>query len=803
MTIRSLIPTLLAFLPALAAAAPLTSPQSVAVGTYGQEMRTAYTIADGLPSDDVLSVAVNQQGEVFVGTSKGLAKFDGSSWALVKDLPANPVTVLLPTSSGLYAAIGKEIYVESGTAFDRVSAKSDPVVSLANGSSSAGNTLLVATADGLYEHMGQVGQKLFDAAWDNKESIHAIIVDGDKLWIAADSGAFVVSKSQLSVARSTKAVSPLFEPEGTPSDSVARPILPHDGTTGWAPRDVRAIALHNDRLILAAPQGVAMEKADGTWDLYTGHDGLPYNDFTSLDVAPDGRLWLGTTKGVIHFAEGHWAYRAGKRWLPHDEVRDIAATADGAWIATAGGVSHIQFKPMTFAEKAKFYEDEIDLYHRRTPYGYVAGVSLEKAGDKSKWEQKDTDNDGQYTGLYGAGECLAYAATGDPKAKERATKAFEALAFLSEVTQTGSNPAPKGFIARTILPTDGPNPNEHNSPENDRRRQREEDALWKVIVPRWPTSGDGTWYWKTDASSDELDGHFLLYALYFDHVAESEAEKARAREVTSRVMDHLIEHNFKLVDHDGLPTRWANFSPGSINGDPDWWAERGLNSLSLLTYLTITHHVTGEQKYRDIFDDLVKNHHYALNGMVAPKLQAGPGSYVQFDDKMAFMNYYHLIRYEKDPEVLRMFQNSIFYYWQIEQYERNPFFNFVYAACCLGQGMQTQWGVTDLSPTGKWLEDSVDTLKRFPLDLVMWPMENSHRIDILPLPSHVREPGQAEGKGYRVDNYVIPIDERNSLSLSEDTWNLDDKGGNGKWLDEGGPFLLSYYLGLYHGFITE
>jgi len=432
----------------------------------------------------------------------------------------------------------------------------------------------------------------------------------------------------------------------------------------------------------------------------------------------------------------------------------------------------------------------------------VAGVSLENPGDKSKVEQHDTDNDGQYTGLYGAGECLAYAATGDPKAKERATKAFEALAFLSEVTQSGSNPAPKGFIARTILPTDGPNPNDENTPEKDRKKQ-ESDALWKVIVPRWPTSGDGKWYWKTDASSDELDGHFLLYGAYYDHVAETDAEKARAREVTSRVMDHLIEHNFKLVDHDGQPTRWANFSPDSINGDPDWWAERGLNSLSLLTYLSITHHVTGDQKYRDIFDDLVKNHQYALNGMVAPKLQAGPGSYVQFDDKMAFMNYYHLIRYEKDPEVLRMFQNSIFYYWQIEQYERNPFFNFVYAACCLGQGMQTQWGVTDLSPTGKWLEDSVDTLKRFPMDLVMWPVENSHRIDLLPLPSHVREPGQAEGKGYRVDNYVIPIDERNSLSLSEDTWNLDDKGGNGKWLDEGGPFLLSYYLGLYHGFIKE
>ncbi len=810
---RIFLLSLLSMLSLLTTAAPLESTQSAAVGTYPQEMRTAYTTAEGLPSDDVLSIAVTESGEVYAGTTKGLATFDGSAWAPVAEVPANPVTTLLPTPRGLYVAVGNEIFLGDSANFALRSTLYSPVVSLVYESAKEEEkSLIAAISDGIVKpgavvtpvgaFSGGFGETILDAAWDKKDSINEIVAYGDILYIATDSGAFVASLRDLMAPTATDPSLRLFQSTGTTSKSLARPIVPRSGSTGWAPADVRALVLHDDLLVLAAPQGVAMENGDGTWDLYTGRDGLPYNDFTSIDVAPDGRLWLGTTKGAIHFDGNHWAYRAGKRWLPNVEVRDVAATADGAWIATAGGVSHIQFKPMTFAEKAKFYEDEIDQYHRRTPYEYVAGVSLEAPGDKSTFVQHDTDNDGQYTGLYGAGECLAYAATGDPKAKERATKAFEALAFLSEVTQSGSNPAPKGFIARTVLPTDGPNPNDENTPEKDRKKQ-ESDALWKVIVPRWPTSGDGKWYWKTDASSDELDGHFLLYALYFDHVAESDVEKARAREVTARVMDHLIEHNFKLVDHDGLPTRWANFSPESINGDPDWWAERGLNSLSLLTYLTITHHVTGEQKYRDIFDDLVKNHHYDLNGMVAPKLQAGPGSYVQFDDKMAFMNYYHLIRYEKDPEVLRMFQNSIFYYWQIEQYERNPFFNFVYAACCLGQGMQTQWGVTDLSPTGKWLEDSVDTLKRFPLDLVQWPVENSHRIDLLPLPSHVREPGQAEGKGYRVDNYVIPIDERNSLSFSEDAWALDDKDSNGKRMKDGAPYLLGYYLGLYHGFITE
>src|SRR5262249_52693842 len=151
-----------------------------------------------------------------------------------------------------------------------------------------------------------------------------------------------------------------------------------------------------------------------------------------------------------------------------------------------------------------------------------------KPGDKSQTLQHDSDNDGLWTAMYGAGEAFAYGATKDPKAKERATRAFRALHFLSQVTQGGEHPAPKGFPARSILSTSGPNPNRPDSPEND-GRYHARDPLWKVISPRWPTSADGKWYWKCDTSSDELDGHFFCYAAYYDLVAETEAEKREAR----------------------------------------------------------------------------------------------------------------------------------------------------------------------------------------------------------------------------------------------------------------------------------
>jgi len=92
---------------------------------------------------------------------------------------------------------------------------------------------------------------------------------------------------------------------------------------------------------------------------------------------------------------------------------------------------------------------------------------------------------------------------------------------------------------------------------------RRRDALWKKLSPRWPVSADGKWYWKADTSSDELDGHFFFYALYYDLVASTEGEKRRVREQVSAIADHLIDHDFEFIDWDGKPTRWGMFNPRS------------------------------------------------------------------------------------------------------------------------------------------------------------------------------------------------------------------------------------------------
>jgi hypothetical protein len=785
-------------------AAPPSRPTPVVpgikVGKVPTEIRTIATVADGLPSDDVLAVVVLPSGEVYAGTGRGLARFDGRKWTAIPAV-GGTVKLLAPGRGGVLAATAEGVRLVHADASEPLAAlpaeanKIDELKSLAAGAT--GQLLLLGTKAGLFElgAQGFTPVASFAAAAGADHAVRQVAIAEDgRVAVAAASGLFLRMKG----------------------DAWER-LAAADGPRSWLPRDVRGVAFDSkSRLWFASPAGVGC--FDGKiWSLYSGDEGLPYNDFTTMAAGEKGVVWFATKIGAIRFnpETATWNYRQGRRWLPDDNVRSLAVTPTGdSWFATAHGVGRIERRMMTLAEKAAIFEAQIDKYHRRTPHEYVLEVQTAKPGDASKVIQHDSDNDGLWTSMYGAGECFAYAATHDPQAKKRATSALEAMRFLSTVTQGGEHPAPKGFPARSILPTSGPDPNLHDSVEHD-EEQHARDPLWKVISPRWPKSADGKWYWKTDTSSDELDGHYFLYACYNDLVAETDAERQAVRQVVTDVTDHLIEHDFALVDHDGKPTRWARFGPTPLN-EITWGSGRGLNSLSILSYLIVAEHVTGEKRYRDAFNRLAKDNAYLTN-IVFPKSQTGPGTGNQSDDEMAFMCYYDLLKYATDPEVRRAGNMSLAGYWALEEPEQSPLFNYIYVASYspLRRPQQRtrsrrgtnpaagnerfRRGFPDLRPAA--IADGLDFLKRYPLDRFEWGFKNSHRIDIV---QFTRFPGRfyRNSRGHLRSGKTLPIDERFIEHWNYDAWTIDSDS-NGQSLADGASFLLPYYMGLYHGFIIE
>jgi len=571
----------------------------------------------------------------------------------------------------------------------------------------------------------------------------------------------------------------------------------------WAAKDVRAVVYDaKSQLWVGQLAGLAC-RTDQGWKFYEGRDGLPYSDFTCAAAGEDGRVWFGTRIGLVGFSDGKFFYREGPRFMSGNEIRSIAVDNDGTpWLATEGGVTALRSRSMTLAEKAEYYEQQIDRYIKRTPYGYTSEVGLKTPGDYSEIIYHDSDNDGLWTAMYGASQCFAVAVTGSDKHRAAAKQAFEAIRFLQSVTQGGSHSPPRGYIARTILPTDGRNPNEGRLASDHKMLLR--DRGWKIYEPRWPTSADGKWYWKTDTSSDELDGHYFFLPLYYDLVASTESEKERVREVVRHLTDHLIDHNYQLVDIDGQPTRWGVFNPENLNQKPQWWEGRGLNSLSILSYLVVAEHVTGDKKYAEAIEYLRKQHSYEANAMVA-KVQFGAGSGNQSDDEMAMMNFYSLLKYTKDDQLRSTMRFSMFSYWSLLNTARNPFFHFAFAHHGLRNEHQTMHEKISLDPWNGWLEDSLGTLTGFPLDRLNWPQKNSHRLDLVAL-SRVRDdaPKTSETvkRGYCVDGKVLPIENRHFNHWNSDAWRID-YSGNGRELASGAVYLLPYYMGRYHDFIQE
>lgn len=501
-------------------------------------------------------------------------------------------------------------------------------------------------------------------------------------------------------------------------------------------------------ILSGSAHGIVRRNTDGTLEPFPSNRILPQHEITVLAQQGTHLFWFGTRHGAIryHAQENRSSiqYFAGKRWLPADDVTAIGFEGAAVWIATSSGLSRIEFKTMTLGEKARWFEERVRSRHVR--HGLTASSHLRIAGDLSSNQTVSSDNDGLWTALYLAAECFRYKVTGNAEAREFARQALEALMRLESITSISGFPA-RSFIRVGV---------------EERPRDGE-----------WHRTADGQWEWKGDTSSDEVVGHYLAYAAYYDLVA-GESERQQIRAVVERITSHIVDHGYHLIDTDGKPTRWGWWAPDEIWAVAD---ETGLRALHLLSHLRVAAHITGNSKFKTAYDDLVARHRYAL--LTRNQKINVPGHVNHSDDELAFLSYYPLLLYERDPQLRKIFLESLERSWQIERPERNPLWNFIYA---IGSGSKAFDAAA-----------SLETLQQIPTDLINWDVYNSHRLDIERAPAADRF-GQAQSLT------ALPVDERPLTKWNGNPYALD--GGNGgRSEDDGSFFLLAYWMGRYYGLI--
>ena len=250
--------------------------------------RASHSESNGLPGPSVSSVFEDRDGNIWVGTDRGIERW------------RDPPFTSFSTAQGLPPAAVGPVYVD-----DR------------------GRAWFAPTSGGLFWiEDGAVG-RMTEAGLD-RDVVYSIAGAGDDVWVGRQHGGV----TRLRRSGGGWSAMRLTDADGLPQNSVYAVTLAHDGalwagtlsagasritngavttfttTSGLASNTIASIAEGVDGTMwFATPGGLSAYSGSG-WRTYTTGDGLPSNDVNTVFVGPRGILWAGTTDGLAFVQDG-------------------------------------------------------------------------------------------------------------------------------------------------------------------------------------------------------------------------------------------------------------------------------------------------------------------------------------------------------------------------------------------------------------------------------------------------------------------------------------------------------------------
>ena len=351
---------------------------------------------------------------------------------------------------------------------------------------------------------------------------------------------------------------------------------------------------------------------------------------------------------------------------------------------------------------------------------------------------------GVWTGRYLAGVAYQYAVTKDPAIRKHGGDLLMGLRRLQEVT------GKPGLLARGFVKGHGP--------VEGFERGGADSKHWH--------QGQGAYAgyrFYSDVSVDNFNAVLYGYAIYFDLAADAAQKQIIAYDV-DRLMTHLLDNHYRIVDLNGQVTQYGHIG---IDPDPsrDKYYQDGGNaeiarfvgksewrpplrlSLMALPDLLIAYHVTGKQRYIDEYRKVTAR----FAGNPEPPPDPRPYSPERIarvnhsSEGQAYEALFNAIQYEKDPKLLAAYLSWFVELWKLNWMEGNSLYTFMTLAL--------EPDRAKLPNAEESLTLSVETLRRFPVDRVLRPVMNSIRADIALSPFPDRSGAKQALK-------PVPIDQR-------------------------------------------
>lgn len=690
-------------------------------GSFLQRKRRFYTTENGLLSDRVNCLLLDNENNLYAGTENGLSRLCGDGFVSVSENLSCRINCLSLMKDGKIL-IGAEnrLYVLDSGAITLLRTFSDELVDVCD----ERGFLWILTKKRLICTDYSASQDIVNRELEGGEGV-SLAVSDNAIYVATDYISVIHGKR-----REWKNIVPRFS------------SMPQSRVNSLDFDDV-------GYLWLGTQSGAAIHDNSSLWLAADTINTLPKNEIFRTVTDRCGGRYFASDIGVICQKNGGLKYLSAERWVPDNRINDIAVIDDGGIIyaATDKGISEITAFETTLLEKALKFDENIEKYHIR--HGFTAERKIVNDDINSGYVHI-SDNDGLWTACYVAAESFRYAATGEKEALEKARRGMNALLLLTRITGLD------GFTARAV--------------------RYEGETGYGDGDHEWVKADDGSCEWKCETSSDEMTGHFFGLSIYYDLCAD-EKEKEEIRTALCKIMDHIVRNNYRLIDHDGFPTTWACWDPEMLNHDDKWFFERGINSLEILAFLKVCHHISGEEKYSELYKTFVTKHHYPLN-TVQHKVRDAHVCHI--DDNLAFLSSVILLRLEENEAIRSLVLCGMEDHWRYERVEHQPLFCFIHAA---------------FTGRDSDLLEGVQSLREIPLDLIHYASENSKRKDI------IYDTEQEEWHEPAQPLYPPAYDERNLYRPDAGVFRLDCPRGNRS--QEGTLYLLPYWFARFYGLIEE
>jgi signal transduction histidine kinase/ligand-binding sensor domain-containing protein len=308
-----------------------------------------WRVSDGLPGDSVQALAQAADGQLWIATLGGLARYDGIRFTRVSGPSDSKVTAtdvrrLLAAWDGSVWA-GSPYFVPLRFAGDQPApippAVWDKRVGVLAWTEDEAGTLWMADGHELLRYgEGKLAAQPLPGLQGRPTELH--LHTGGTLWIGTDQGLFTMARDTLVRFEPVEGpVSALHEDRrgvmwvaaGDRLWSIDGGRARELGSADGVPRGpITSMADDEDgNLWFGAPSGLGRVRGEHV-ELFTAADGLPENDVTAVLIDREGTLWVGTRNGgLAQFSGRTLDTRGTPPELDAIEVQSVCEDAEGGW----------------------------------------------------------------------------------------------------------------------------------------------------------------------------------------------------------------------------------------------------------------------------------------------------------------------------------------------------------------------------------------------------------------------------------------------------------------------------------------